>query len=79
MGRVIGDGGWYFHIVDMAVLPEHQKRGLGSLVLTHLLEQVRNRAPAGAFVSLLADRPGRALYYRHEFQDSAPESIILSL
>jgi hypothetical protein len=24
MGRVLGDGGWYFHIVNMAVLPEHQ-------------------------------------------------------
>ena len=24
-GRLIGDGGWYFHVVDMAVLP-HQRR-----------------------------------------------------
>ena len=22
-GRLIGDGGWYFHVVDMAVLPAH--------------------------------------------------------
>src|SRR5262249_59306861 len=31
MGRVIGDGGWYFHIVDMAVLPERseERRGGG--------------------------------------------------
>lgn len=29
MGRVIGDGGWYFHVADMATLPEHQGRGLG--------------------------------------------------
>ena len=21
MGRLLGDGGWYFHVVDMAVLP----------------------------------------------------------
>ena len=26
MGRLIGDGGWYFHVVDMAVLPEHQRQ-----------------------------------------------------
>ena len=38
MGRVIGDGGWYFHVVDMAVLPEHQRRGLGNAVLDYLLE-----------------------------------------
>src|SRR5689334_18393039 len=33
MGRIIGDGGWYFHVADMAVLPEHQRKGLGDVVL----------------------------------------------
>jgi hypothetical protein len=28
MGRVVGDGGWYFMIADMAVLPAHQRLGL---------------------------------------------------
>ena len=79
MGRVIGDGGWYFHVVDMAVLPDHQRRGLGSAVLTYLLEQIRARAPKGAFVSLLADRPGRPLYARHGFVESAPDSIGMAL
>jgi hypothetical protein len=30
MGRVIGDGGWYFHVMDMAVLPAFQPRGIGT-------------------------------------------------
>jgi hypothetical protein len=30
MGRLIGDGGCYFHVVDMAVLPHHQRRGIGA-------------------------------------------------
>ena len=55
MGRLLGDGGWYFHVIDMAVLPEHQRRGLGDAVLSALLEQVRERAPPGAYVNLLAD------------------------
>ena len=29
MGRVIGDGGTAFQLTDIAVLPEHQKRGAG--------------------------------------------------
>jgi GNAT superfamily N-acetyltransferase len=67
MGRLIGDGGWCFHVVDIAVLPAHQRRGLGARVLAWLLDRIRDRAPAGAFVSLMADPPGRALYARHGF------------
>jgi ribosomal protein S18 acetylase RimI-like enzyme len=79
MGRVLGDGGWYFHIVDMAVLPEHQRRGLGDAVLTTLLDQVRAHAPAGAVVNLLADPPGRRLYARQGFTETAPHSIGMEL
>lgn len=48
MGRVIGDGGWYFHIVDMAVLPEHQRRGIGDALLARLLDRIATSAPPGA-------------------------------
>lgn len=75
MGRLLGDGGWYFHVVDMAVLPEHQRRGLGDAILTVLLERVRRDAPTGALVNLLADAPGRRLYARHGFTPTAPGSI----
>lgn len=79
MGRLIGDGGWYFHVVDMAVLPEHQRRGLGSAVLDHLLERVRAQAPRDAYVNLLADPPGRPLYARHGFAETAPDAIGMGL
>jgi GNAT superfamily N-acetyltransferase len=75
MARVIGDGGWYFHVVDMAVLPEHRRRGLGGAVLAHLLDEIRRRAPGSALVGLLADPPGRRLYARHGFAESAPGSV----
>jgi ribosomal protein S18 acetylase RimI-like enzyme len=79
MGRVIGDGGWYFHIVDIAVLPAHQRRGLGDQMLTHLLSVIRHATPTGAYVSLIADAPGRRLYQRHGFQPTAPRSIGMAL
>ena len=79
MGRVIGDGGWYFHIVDMAVLPEHQRRGLGDAILTALLDRIREAAPPGAWVNLLADPPGRRLYARHGFTETAPDSLGMAL
>ena len=76
---MIGDGGWYFHIVDMAVLPEHQGRGLGGAILDALLQRIRTEAPKGAWVSLLADPPGRALYTRRGFTETAPDSIGMAL
>ena len=30
LGRLIGDGGGYFHVVDLAVLSEHQRRGIAA-------------------------------------------------
>src|SRR5712691_4229564 len=47
MGRVLGDGGWYFHIVDMAVLPAHHRRGLGDAILAALIDRIRQQAPPG--------------------------------
>ena len=79
MGRLLGDGGWYFHVVDMVVLPEHQRQGVGDEILRVLLDQVRRAAPAGAYISLLADPPGRRLYQRHGFAETAPESIGMAL
>jgi ribosomal protein S18 acetylase RimI-like enzyme len=75
MGRVIGDGGWYFHIADLAVLPEHQRRGLGDAILTELVRRIRSAAPPNPYVTLLADAPGRRLYERHGFVETAPDSI----
>jgi ribosomal protein S18 acetylase RimI-like enzyme len=75
MGRLLGDGGWYFHVVDVAVLPEHQRRGLGDSILRALLDRVRAVAPPGAYVNLLADAPGRRLYERHGFVETAPDTV----
>ncbi|MFT4469946.1 GNAT family N-acetyltransferase [Arthrobacter sulfonylureivorans] len=69
MGRIIGDGGWYFLIADMATLPEHQRCGIGGAVLDGLLDDIRTRAPRGAYVSLTADPPGRRLYESRGFTD----------
>lgn len=74
MGRVISDGGWYFHIVDMAVLPGHQRRGIGDAVLGALLAEIDAAAP-GAYVNLLGDPPGWRLYERHGFVETAPGTI----
>lgn len=73
MGRIVGDGGWYFLIADMATLPQHQGNGIGSAILDELLATIRENAPAGAYVTLTADPPGRRLYESRGFVDVAPD------
>ncbi|MGC3955417.1 MAG: GNAT family N-acetyltransferase [Propionicimonas sp.] len=72
MGRVIGDGGWYFHLADIATLPTHQRRGLGGQVMSWLLEQIASRAPDDPYVTLIADPPGQPLYRRFGFVPTDP-------
>ncbi|SDO96975.1 Acetyltransferase (GNAT) domain-containing protein [Microbacterium sp. ru370.1] len=77
MGRVVGDGGWYFLVADMATLPSHQRRGLGRRILEDLLAEIRERAPEGAYVTLLADPPGQALYRSLGFTEPTNGSVTM--
>ena len=78
MGRVIGDGGCFVQIVDIAVDPDHQGKGLGKLIMTALMEWVDAELPASAYVSLLADVPADQLYAQYGFAPTAPRTIGMS-
>lgn len=75
MGRVIGDGGLFFQIVDIAVQPDHQGRSLGKAIVARLVERLRADAPDGAYVSLIADGEANRLYAQFGFEPTAPRSI----
>jgi len=57
MGRVIGDGGCFFHIVDIAVLPEYQGQGLGKRIMAAIMAYIQENALPTAYISLIADAP----------------------
>jgi ribosomal protein S18 acetylase RimI-like enzyme len=79
MGRVIGDGGCNFVIVDIAVHPDHQRQGLGGKIMESLMTYLRENAPSSAFVSLIADEGAPALYRRFGFEFTAPASVGMAL
>jgi len=79
MGRIIGDGGCFFQIVDIVVEPEHQGRGLGKLIMSELMEFANRELPETAFVSLMADVPADRLYEQFGFVTTAPRSVGMSL
>jgi GNAT superfamily N-acetyltransferase len=43
MGRIVGDGGWNFSIADVAVLREHQGKGIGHIIMmATLMARIRD-------------------------------------
>ena len=81
MGRIISDGGWYFHIIDIAVRPEFQRRGIGDFIMSKLMARILEAAPQDEgfdpYVSLVADPPGQKLYKRWGFVETAPKSVAM--
>ena len=75
MGRVIGDGGCFFQVVDIAVEPGHQGRGLGKTIMREIMAWLSQNAPPTSYVSLIADGPAKDLYTQFGFVPTAPASI----
>lgn len=75
MGRVIDDGGTAFQVVDIAVLPGHQGRGLGRRVMAEIAAWLKANVPETGYVSLLADVPADALYGQFGFVHTAPRTV----
>ena len=74
MGRIIGDGGCFLQIVDIAVVPDRQGQGLGKAVMQALDAWLQANA-RGAYVSLIADGQAHRLYARFGFEPTAPRSV----
>jgi ribosomal protein S18 acetylase RimI-like enzyme len=79
MGRVVGDGGLFCQVVDIAVEPAHQRRGLGKAIVGKIVEHLKQSAPTGAHVSLIADGDAWHLYAQFGFEPTAPASIGMAL
>lgn len=79
MGRIIGDGGCNFEIVDIAVHPDYQRRGIGYRIMNALTEWLEDNAPKSAYVCLIADGDAPALYEKFGFEPTAPASIGMAL
>ena len=79
MGRIIGDGGCFYQVVDIAVLPAHQGRGLGKLIMHEIMRYIEEQVPASAYVSLIADGQAQNLYAQFGFTHTAPKSVGMAM
>ncbi|HJR72174.1 MAG TPA: GNAT family N-acetyltransferase [Luteimonas sp.] len=75
MGRIIGDNGCFFTIVDIAIVPELQGQGLGRRVMVALDAWIQKNVPESAYVTLVADGDAKYLYRKFGFEESAPIAV----
>jgi ribosomal protein S18 acetylase RimI-like enzyme len=67
-GRVIGDGGMYFYVQDVIVLPEYHGRGLGVKVMDAVVGYLERAARPGAFIGLMDAANAEGFYERYGFR-----------
>ena len=72
MGRVVGDGGTVFHICDMGVKPEWERKGGGAMIMDALMEFIEGLGISDAYVNLIADVDG--FYEKWGFKPTRPRS-----
>jgi ribosomal protein S18 acetylase RimI-like enzyme len=73
MGRVIGDGGCFLQVTDVAVKPSFQGRGLGKIIMREIRNYLET-VPERAYISLIADGEASRLYTQYGFVPVMPDS-----
>lgn len=73
MGRIVGDGGIYYYVQDLIVLPEFQKKGIGIRIMNSLMKFIYRSAPSGAFVGLMAAKGKKGFYQKFGFEQRPAE------
>jgi ribosomal protein S18 acetylase RimI-like enzyme len=67
MGRLSGDGGLFLVLTDVAVHPDHRRKGIAKGIMKALVGYIDEHAPL-AYVSLVADPMGQQLYPQFGFE-----------
>ena len=52
MGRLVGDGAMYWYLQEIIVLPEYQGKGIGRMIVNHLVEYAISHSSTGKFTTI---------------------------
>ena len=69
VGRLTGDG-MYYMIVDIAVCPDYQKKGIGTEIINMLITYVSRETPVGGrySIQLIAEKGKESFYEKIGFK-----------
>lgn len=52
MGRLIGDGAMYWYLQEIIVLPQFQGKGVGTMIVNHLIDYAKANSISGEFTTI---------------------------
>ncbi len=67
-GRVVGDGGVYFYVQDVIVVPELQGLGWGARIMDAVMDYLDASVRPGSFIGLMAAKDAEGFYRRYGFE-----------
>ena len=67
-GRVVGDGGVYFYVQDVIVVPELQGLGWGARIMDAVMDYLGASVRPGSFIGLMAAKDVEGFYLRYGFE-----------
>jgi GNAT superfamily N-acetyltransferase len=73
IGRVIGDGGLFYDIVDIAVVAEYQRQGIGKMIMKALLAYIDAHARPSSLICLIANKGVAPFYEKFGFEAREPD------
>lgn len=52
MGRLVGDGAMYWYLQEVIILPEFQRKGIGTMIVNHLVNYAKANSTTGKFTTI---------------------------
>ncbi len=52
MGRLVGDGAMYWYLQEIIILPQFQRKGIGTMIVNHLVDYAKANSFTGKFTTV---------------------------
>ncbi len=52
MGRLVGDGAMYWYLQEIIILPQFQRKGIGTMIVNHLVDYAKAKYMTGKFTTI---------------------------
>ena len=49
---VVGDGAMYWYLQEIIILPQFQRKGIGTMIVNHLVDYARENSTTGKFTTI---------------------------